>query len=335
MSPTPEPGDTSFWKVEQGTEDEYWTIYEQIRPKYADSAFLESIYDYHSSKSTPTSFDVAHDIGCGFGKATVELMKRFRHVIASDSNESSLAAAHNRLSSLHGEVTFSCCAGEALSDHFSPQSADLVCAAECIPLLDARLAMSNFAKILKPHGTLAIWFYGRAHFSESEYRAQCQPIFDKIMGLTFAKVMDMGGSKSLATWKRAADSMESWLDNIAFPSMHWNRVERRKWNKGLTKMGFSPEYCSFKIEPSRSISDGEEVIEEEDLELWQGAWNLQGVKSYIHSSFPGIKKLVEDDENIGQLFDQLGEAMGGANAIRLYTWPVVLVLATRSGFASL
>ena len=323
------PSRTDFWKVDLGLEDHYWTSYEKRRPNYADSAFLDLIYDYHSAKPNPPGFDLAHDIGCGFGKTTVELVKRFQHVIASDSNESSLSAAQKRLDSLTGNVSFSCCAGENLKEKYASQSADLVCAAECIPLMDSKVAISSFSQVLKPNGTLAIWFYGRAHFSEPDYKAKCQPLFDQIMSLTFAKIINGGNFESQATWKRAADGMASWLDNIDFPPQEWCRVQRRKWNNKSTKMGFSQEMCDFGIEPADYTRDQEEVLELEDSRIWQGEWNLHGIKQYICSSFPGIEQEVEADMRIQQLFHDLGKAMGGENAVRLHTWPIVLLLATR------
>ena len=173
MARTTTPADSSFWKVDSGSGDDYWTAYETMRPSYADSSFLELIYDYHSSKSNPPAFSVAHDVGCGFGKATVEIAKRFEHVIASDSNESPLAAVQKRLSQSSYDLVYSQCTGEQLVDHYPSQSADFISVAEAIPLMDSPVALSGFARILRPRGTLAVWFYGRAHFSEPEYKAKC------------------------------------------------------------------------------------------------------------------------------------------------------------------
>ena len=51
----------------------------------------------------------------------------------------------------------------------------------------------------------------------------------------------------------------------------------------------------------------------------------------MNYSFPHIKSAVEADMEIEGLFEQLTEAMGYQGATRLYTWPIVLILATRSG----
>ena len=325
------PAVVNPWSVELGLEDDYWTAYESMRPHYADSSFLELVYDYHTSKPNSPSFNVAHDVGCGFGKATIEIVKQFISVVASDSNGSSLTAAQKRLAPLARNITFLQCTGEQLVEYYPPQSADFISAAECIPLMDSPVALAGFAQLLKPNGTLAIWFYGRAHFTEQDYKAKCQPLFDRIMNLTFAKVIKADGLEGSARWKKAADAMASWLDNLDFSSGDWGLVQRRKWNSKSAKMGFSQEACDFKIEPIRNVRNNEETTEKEDAELWKGSWNIHGVMNYIYSSFPGVKEKVTADIEIDELFRQLAEAMGGESAVRHYTWPVVLILATRLG----
>ena len=65
--------------------------------------------------------------------------------------------------------------------------------------------------------------------------------------------------------------------------------------------------------------------------MWKGRWNVQGVKDFVSVSFPNLGKEVEADGEIGRLFVELTEAMGGEWETRAYTWPAVLILATRSG----
>ncbi|MCJ1358110.1 MAG: hypothetical protein MMC33_008108 [Icmadophila ericetorum] len=256
----------------------------------AGSSFLDIIYNYNSSKPNPPTFGVAHDVGCGFGKATIELVKRFQNVVASDSNESSLAAAQKRLDLLAKNVKFSQCIGKQLGEYYPAQSADFIGAAEFIPLMESTVALSGFAKVLKPNGTLATWFYGRAHFSEREYKSTCQSLFDQIMNLIWAKVINSGGPESQATWKRAANGMASWLDNLDFSSGDWGLVQRRKWNAKSAKMGFSCEACDFEIKTTNNVRNDEEPIEIEDPEFWKGAWNIHGVMNCMYSGFQQMSR---------------------------------------------
>lgn len=322
--------DANFWKVDSGSEDAYWTAYEATRPNYADDLFYEYMYTYHSSKSE-CSFRVAHDVACGSGVAAAELGKRFEHIIASDNNRTSLDTARRRLTAVlpSEKVAFSECTGEELCSRHSAQSADFIAAAESLPLMDAPVALSGFWRILKPGGTLAIWFYGRPHFTEPEYKTQCQDFFDQIMDRSFAKVINGGGTARAMAWKRAADGIASWLDYLDFPPDQWEMVQRNKWNSETAKMGFfSSDACDFPIQPTSNVRETEVTVEKENLNLWKGKWDVQGAKNFVQVSFPNFKGMVEADDEIGGLFEELARAMGGEDAVRCYTWPVVLILAT-------
>lgn len=322
---------SGLWKVDSGSEEDYWREYEAVRPNYADSDFLRIIYEYHSCKlQDSTLFGIAHDVACGSGKAAIEISKRFGRVIASDSNISSLDALRKCqvLSSNH--IQYVQCTAENLSRHCPPESANLITAAQCFPLLDSAAALSSFARVLKPNGTLAIWFYGRPHFSELEYKARCQPLFDRILNLTFGKVIKGGDTENRATWKRAAEGMASWLDNVDLSDGHWDLVQRIKWNAKSAKMGFGPEAVDFVVELTNRVRMTEKVVEKEDAGFWKAGWNIHGVRKYVNSSFPGVDSAVEADAEMRQLFEQLKVGMGGEKATRLYTWPIVLILASRS-----
>jgi trans-aconitate 3-methyltransferase len=322
----------NFWKVNLGSEDAYWRAYEATRPNYADSGFYDHIYSYHSAKPS-AQYDLAHDVGCGSGVATNEFAERFHHVVASDPNESSLGAARRRWNPA-SKAQLDCIQsdGETLADTQPHGSADLVGAAECLPLMDGPAALNSFAKLLKPEGTLAIWFYGRPHFSDPAHAKECQRLFDAIQDLAFTKVVVGGGPARKFGWKRAADGMDSWLDYLDLSSSgHWNNIVRRKWNSRRAKMGFfGPAACDFDIEPANNVGPTEEIIELEDSGMWKGSWDIEGVKEFVKFSFPNFREQVEADINIMHLFDDLEVAMGGATAVRNYTWPVVLVLASRS-----
>ena len=202
---------TNFLRIDSGSGDEYRDAYEATRPNYGDSSSCELLHTYHSSKIFPytksslapsLSFGVAHDVDCGSGAAAAELAKRFAHVVASDNNASSLDAARRRLTTTlpDGKVSFVQTTSEDLASHCPPHSAGFIAAAECLPLMDASLALSGFAKLFKLGGTLAIWFYGRPHFTEPEYRVNCQLLFDRIIDRIFAKVINVGGLERRTRW---------------------------------------------------------------------------------------------------------------------------------------
>lgn len=61
--------------------------------------------------------------------------------------------------------------------------ADFVAVAECIPSMDAEQAMTGFAKLLRPGGTVAIRFYGRPIFADEK----SQDLSDKITSKAFER----------------------------------------------------------------------------------------------------------------------------------------------------
>ena len=59
-------------------------------------------------------------------------------------------------------------------------------------------------------------------------------------------------------------------------------------------------------------------------------WDLAALKAYFSVLFSGFTEAIgEVDEEIGRLPHGLGEAMGGDRMARQFTWPYVLLLATR------
>ena len=83
------------------------------------------------------------------------------------------------------------------------------------------------------------------------------------MNLAFAKVIKSRGFESYAAWKRAANGVASWLDNVDFSPEEWCLVQRRRWDIKSSRIGFSCEARDFEIETADSIKDNEQVIGEE------------------------------------------------------------------------
>ncbi|KAL8902657.1 MAG: hypothetical protein Q9207_004495 [Kuettlingeria erythrocarpa] len=180
-----------FWKVE-ADDHEFWDAYIASRPNYSQS-FYNIIHDYHSAHSS--SNNVAHDVGCGTGRVAAELALHYPHIIASDVEADHLAVAKSCLTSLPGSISYTHSRAEELASHHPPSSADLIAAAEVVVLMDRDAGLASFSQILKPGGTLAVWFYGRPTFSDSTLFAHAQPILDKIMARNWKDEWDIGQLK--------------------------------------------------------------------------------------------------------------------------------------------
>lgn len=318
-----------FWKVE-ADDHEFWDAYVASRPNYSQP-FYKIIHDYHSSHSS--SHGLAHDVGCGAGQVTAELAQHFTHVVASDTDADHLAVAKARLTPAFdaSRVSYTHSKAEDLSRHHAPSSVDMIAAAEAIVLMDRDAGLHSFATMLKPHGTLAAWFYGRPTFADAALFRHAQPILDRIMVRNWATVI--AGSAPRRAWgfKRCADAMASWLDFLPFDGDTWGDVRRYKWNTRSTLPFFGEEACGYAIEAVSHVQPGETVVEAaEDGEFWANEWDVAALKEYFRVLFPGFREAVgEGDGVVDGLFGELGDLMGGEGVKRKFTWPCALVLATR------
>jgi trans-aconitate 3-methyltransferase len=99
-------------------------------------------------------------VATGLGQVAAELSTYFGKVLASDDNTTHVAIAKYRLRPLVSSQTMKLkqCSAEALVKAHPSSNIDLITAAECLTLVDRDKALAGFATMLKPNGTLAIWF---------------------------------------------------------------------------------------------------------------------------------------------------------------------------------
>lgn len=321
-----EKNNAEFWKL-HNVEPSYWDEYIATRPVY-DQRIFQPIRDFHSTHSRSRS--AALDIGTGSGSAIGPLSETFEHVVASDNDPTSLDFAKHRYSNVTpGKLSFTLSRGEDLLEHHPAGSFDLITCAETFPLMDTAQALDNISALLRPGGTLAIWFYGPPHFTEDEFAPECQPLLDAIMDHNFRPVVSGGGDVRQGSWKRAADGKASWLDYIPFEKGVWADVQRRKWNTHARLSFFTPAACDFPVEPCNNVGEGEFTGEERDDSFWQVTWDLGMLRRFVDASFPKSKGLSGTDEAMETMFAQLEDAMGGRGVERNLSWPVVLILASK------
>ena len=332
----PRGKDANFFQATTYNEA-YWDDYMAARAKYSPDFYARILAYHRSHNPTPLPSDLAHDIGTGPGQVAAELAKHFDHVIASDTNATHLAVAATRLEkagvvNAKEKVTWTDCGAEDLAGKYPASEAALLTVAECLPLLDVPRAMGTFAHLLRPDGTLAIWFYGRPHFTEPAFVEKCQPLLNDILDMTFAVIIKGGNPIAKAAWKSATDTLESFLDNVALPADVWRDVYRYKWNDHLPLPVIGPNARDFDIDPSSSIDEtNEKVVKEVDPKLWEEWWNVGEVRRFVECLIPSFEqqKAAGLYQHVEAKYQELEEAMGGKDAKRLLTWPVVLILATR------
>ncbi|KAI3396530.1 hypothetical protein diail_12054 [Diaporthe ilicicola] len=321
-----EKDNPEFWKL-RDVELSYWDEYIATRPVY-DERIFQPIRDFHAAHSH--SHSAALDIGTGSGSAIGPLSETFEHVVASDSDPTSLNFAKHRHSNLPpGKLSFTLSRGEDLLGHHPADSFDLITCAETFPLMDTAQALNNVSALLQPGGTLAIWFYGPPFFTEDDFAPKCQPLLDSIMDHNFRPVVSGGGVVRQQSWKRAADGKASWLDYIPFDKGDWEDVQRRKWNTHARLSFFTPAACDFPVEPSNNVSEGEFTSEERDDSFWQVRWDVEMLRKFVNASFPKPKGTFGPDDTMENMFAQLADEMGGRGVERNLSWPAVLILASK------
>ena len=306
-----------------GGADFDWMNYITHRPSYS-SSFYERIWDYHRRHSN--RWTLAHDIGTGPGTVAEVLAPRFDKVIASDPSDSNAAVARRRLAA--ARVTVEQCRAEDIVTLLGPDShgkTDLITVAECIPLMDSERAFSGFAKLLRPGGTLAIWFYGKPIFAEKG-QEKSQQLYDQIAGKALSRMLPIKGT----VWQQASTVIASWLDAIAFPREDWRDVERIKWNHDK-QISFMPEeYFDFEVKYKNAITPDEKVEERIDRDLWaREQCGVDWVKGFIDSNLPWKSTNDEIGAQLKPMYQKLEETMGGPGSKTKISWPVVLLLATR------
>jgi SAM-dependent methyltransferase len=316
----------NVWKLEN-IATTYWDDYIATRPKY-DLTIFKPIFDYHSEGSA--SFEAALDIGTGAGSALEQLTNRFELVSASDNDPRSIEYARSRFRQTpRHRLQYLLSSGEDLLLHYQPGAFDLVTCAETFPLLDTEQTLDGIHKLLRPNGTLAIWFYGVPFFTEPAIAAKCQHILYELVDRNFTPVVSGRDKAGRESWKRAADGMTSWLDYIPFAPGLWQDVYRYKWNTQARLPFFGPNACDFEVEPMSSTHEGEKIIEEQNPDFWAVEWDFEMLKRFVAATFPKPADMVGIDESMEKLFSHLKVAMGGDNIKRHLSWPVVLVLARK------
>lgn len=127
--------------------------YAQYRPTYPDSLFerIAKFCGYDKSK-----FDLAVDVGCGNGQATLKLQDYFKRVIGTDVSPGQIEQAKKHEGS---NITFKCSAAEHLP-FIDNESVDLVLSAQAYHWFDQNNFHKEAKRILKKNASIIIVGYG-------------------------------------------------------------------------------------------------------------------------------------------------------------------------------
>lgn len=140
-------------------EDDFDTsTYHSVRPTYPNR-FYNTIVEYHK-KSKDAKTELALDVGCGPGFVTFKLTDYFDKVIGTDISESMIRQCNlDEKAQYKDRIQFFVSPAEKSPEVVKPSSVDLITGAECLHWVDMDDFYKESARILKPGGTLAYWFY--------------------------------------------------------------------------------------------------------------------------------------------------------------------------------
>ncbi|TVY88955.1 Oxidoreductase [Lachnellula willkommii] len=320
--------------LKSGSSVPFWESYIRSRPSPPED-FFRLIHEYHKGHGDSTT-GLAHDVGTGPGNIARRLTAYFDKVVGSDLNDNALQTApflipaetlermkfiHSKAEDLRTNVP---------AEHGGQGTTDLITVSECMPLLDPTQALKAFNILLRPGGSLAIYFYGPAIYTDGNVE-RCNALYDQIATRICSFSKPMKGTPSHPFYLRGAETLLSYMDNIAMPEDDWEFVERHKWSPDFPLLFNSKEGFDFEFEHVDRTTSGETVKQYTDREYWGAHWSIDELKSYLDSVYPnwhdkaGSSGVAEVDSLLAQLDDAMGREK------RKVTFPTVLILATKKG----
>jgi trans-aconitate 3-methyltransferase len=304
-----------------------WENYLAVRPNYKLSSFYEVLYSYHSSHGG--QWEAAYDVGCGPGQVAAEVSSKFANVQGSDPNRYIVEAAQETFKS-NPKLQFEACRAEQIVsvDPSRAATADLLTAAECIPLMDLKVALGTFAELVKPNGTLAIWFHGGPIYTSQDASEETvkrvQTLHRKITNHSLKETRPWVGT----IWQGSYTMQWGWLDNIPLDPNQWKDVRRIKWNTDHPLSFVDEDTHDFDVNSSFVSAFTKDETEEvrNDKTFWIAKnVNAKWAKNFIDSNMPREKDYV--NEEVQGLLSELADKMEGKTWDA--TWSAALLLATR------
>lgn len=156
------------WRARRQTFDSVAERYDQIRPGYPEQLFLDVI---EAAELTPESQLL--EIGCGTGQATLPFARCGYRMVCLEPGEQLAMFARHKLETyprVHIEQrTFETFQSE---EHF-----DVIFSATAFHWVDPEIRFQKVAELLKPGGTLAVWWNTHVHSDAS------QGFFDEVQSV--------------------------------------------------------------------------------------------------------------------------------------------------------
>ncbi|KAI1441711.1 S-adenosyl-L-methionine-dependent methyltransferase [Annulohypoxylon stygium] len=293
------------FSIRQGVD---WTNYVLYRPIYQES-FFTRIFGYHAQKPQ-ASWSTAHDIGAGHGIASSTIASRFDHVVVSDPNDGYTQIARKLLveQSRFSDSKFTFLQEGAEKSSVESGSIDLITACECMQWTNTEAAVDEFARQLRPGGTLVMTYYTRPLIVGNEHAQNIwKAIFEAYSQHATGDLLD-----------RAFKTLNNGFDSIALPEEQWQTVKRVYIN---ASQGIASFKLNDRVGEDRVGKNEERVWVNGDPD-WSDNQDINWIKKYFATWVPPLP-----ESEIQGLWDELERVLDGGKA-HLET-PIAMVFATK------
>ncbi|KAL9606582.1 MAG: hypothetical protein Q9179_000236 [Wetmoreana sp. 5 TL-2023] len=168
--------------------------------------------------------------------------------------------------------------------------------------MDVDQAISGFAKLLKPAGTLVA--------NSSQHRSQT--VFNQIMSKAWDLVRPVKGTG----FEPAKTMLCALLDDVAFPEKDWKQP----------MMFLNDDGVDFESKWDFKVRDGESEEIIIDRDFWAIDAEMDWMRAFVDQALPWANK-DEEKAEFDELFKELENSMGGTGKRQQIAWPVALPVA--------
>ena len=297
--------------------EEFWEKYRAGRPKIP-SGFFKRFYDYHASHGG--SFETVEDVGAGFGDFSLELSRRFAHVIVSDPAPRSLDVARELMgSAVRDHASKFSFRQEKIEDSELPKSSvDAIFTSNALHWMDIEKAVPAMTRQLKPGGTLFICLCGIPRWHDSEI----QQIWWGLIKACLDGIMRRDPSAEF-NLRRASAITDNGYDCVALPERDFEPGALR------LKLNYLGEPDAFVFVPGgrgnityKSKVGPKDILVEEVDKDWFFEVNMEGIRAKM-ASYP----IDPDPQILEGHFSEMEKLLGGGKCKG--HWPVSIILATK------
>ena len=321
MSLTTQPESQKKTNAYDVTDAAEWESYARYRPEYPEQLF-DRVYGFHEANGGV--FDIAHDAGCGPGMAAATLARSFKHVICSDFSRQAVDAAEKRLTTSlslaegrETDFTFRQSAAEDMATWLKPNSVDLVAMSECLHWTDVPKTTKAVLEVLKPGGTLAVWYYCNVIFPDNK---DVQQVNQDILEHWCGQRIEYSKESARTMWVE-----QTGYDCVAFP-------ESEGWAPGTRRIKFNTNqseevWIRSKTRPwmryPKQIGENDVLEYVEDAKEWEYEFDLDWFRGSFQSIFPRL-----DEDYLNSQLKRMEVALGPERKTKAL-WPLSLILARK------